>query len=215
MNLLKWRANQLRSRLDPSESDESVIQRIADHLALANAVRDRLIQCNMRLVISIARKFVNPTDSFDEMLSEGTVALMNAVEKFDFDRGFRFSTYAHLSVTRALSRLVKRNHKRRSRQIGLDGPSGDKFEDLSRPAAADREEETQRELLGRLLHKLDRRERLIVRARYALGSHRKRKTCRELGQRLGISKERVRQIEQRAIARIKEYAAEELTDSQV
>ncbi len=57
-------------------------------LGQARAIRDHIIQANLRLVMSIVKKFVTPSQSFDELLSEGTVTLMQAVEKFDFDRGF-------------------------------------------------------------------------------------------------------------------------------
>ena len=63
-------------------------------LAAAQAIRDHIIKANMRLVISVVKKFVTPQHSFDDMLSDGIYSLMQAVDKFDFDRGFRFSTYA-------------------------------------------------------------------------------------------------------------------------
>ena len=63
-----------------------------------------------------------------------------------------------------------------------------------------------------MLYKLDRRERFIIRSRYALGSHRKVRTCQFLADKLGISKERVRQLELRAVGKLRDMAAEFETD---
>ena len=65
----------------------------------------------MRLVISIVKKFVGPQHSFDDMLSDGTMSLMHAVDKFDYDRGFRFSTYAYRAIARNAYRSIMDRHK--------------------------------------------------------------------------------------------------------
>ena len=95
-------------------------------------------------------------------------------------------------------------------QLGrYDASVADRVEDTSRSELADRLEQQHRELLTELVNRLDRRERFIIRSRFALGAHRKKRTCRELADRLGISKERVRQLEQRAISKIREMVTEE------
>jgi RNA polymerase primary sigma factor len=106
MNLLKYRANVLRSRIDPDCAEPATLDAIESQLAQAQGIRDHLIKANMRLVISIVKKFVTPQQSFDDLLSEGVVTLMKAVEKFDFGRGFRFSTYAYRSIVRQVYRTV-------------------------------------------------------------------------------------------------------------
>ena len=65
-----------------------------------------------------------------------------------------------------------------------------------------------RDLTATMLNKLDRREQFIIRGRYALGAHRKACTFQELANRLGVSKERARQLEQRAVAKLRNMAAE-------
>ena len=210
MNFLKYRANRLRSHLDPEHPDRPAIEETEDLLRAALQTRDQLIQANMRLVMSIARKFVTPQNSFDDLLSEGTIALMNAVEKFDYERGFRFSTYAYRAISRGIYRTVAGRQKELSELTSFDAQVADALQDTSRSDVVDHVEERRRQLLTQFVNRLDRRERLIVRSRFALGPHRKKRTCRELGQRLGISKERVRQLEQRAIGKIKDMAAEEL-----
>ena len=214
MNLLKFHANRLRSRIDPDAPNAAALAKIVRLLDEARAIRDHLIQSNTRLVMSIASKHVTSQVTFDDLLSEGISTLMYTIEKFDYDRGFRFSTYAY----RAISRQMLHSIKRRRKQIGQLGHSDmsvvEMLPDESRSEASEHEEETQRDLLRRFVARLDRRERFILRSRHALGSHRRRRTCRELADKLGISKERVRQLEKRAIAKVQEMAAAEAGPSE-
>ncbi|MFO0410693.1 MAG: sigma factor, partial [Planctomycetota bacterium] len=92
MNFLRYKANQLRTELKESESSDSaklqlangwVIRRIEALLKASDWYRDRLVKSNMRLVISIVKKFVNGHNGFDDLLSDGIIALMRAVDKFD------------------------------------------------------------------------------------------------------------------------------------
>ena len=92
MNFLRFRANQLKSKIDLDSPDEWLIRRIDGLLQAADWHRDCLVKSNMRLVISIVKKFVNANNVFDDLLSDGIVALIKAVEKFDVGLGFRFST---------------------------------------------------------------------------------------------------------------------------
>ena len=83
MNLLRFQADGLRSQLNPEQPDEQIIAAIESRLAMAQRIRDHLIKANVRLAISIVKKYVTPQRSFDEMLSDGTLTLMQAVDKFD------------------------------------------------------------------------------------------------------------------------------------
>jgi RNA polymerase primary sigma factor len=98
------------------ESYRSGDERIAleRDIALANEARRKLIQANLRLVVSVAKKYIGRSMSFMDLVQEGNIGLMRAVEKFDYRRGNRFSTYAtwwiRQAVTRALaeqSRLIR------------------------------------------------------------------------------------------------------------
>jgi RNA polymerase primary sigma factor len=217
MNLLKYRANVLRSRIDPDNVPDDVelasMDAIESQLAQAQRIRDHLIKANMRLVISIVKKFVTPQQSFDDLLSEGVVTLMKAVEKFDFDRGFRFSTYAYRSILRHVYRTVTQAAKEEA-SFTRDAEEW-AFEDAgtsSSSSMSDQVWSNLRELLGALLDQLDRRERFIIRSRYALGAHRKVRTFQFLADKLGVSKERVRQLESRAVAKLQAFAAESKKD---
>lgn len=209
MNYLKYRANMLRSRLSPHEPDEEILNKTERFLAAADLVRDRIIRANMRLVISVVKKFVTPQNSFDDMLSDGIYSLMQAVDKFDYDRGFRFSTYAYRAIARNAYRAIIKRQREMVRfgtevdEAGLDAGAG-----ISESAMDVRTWTRLRGLLSRIMDRLDRREQLIIRCRYALGAHRKVKTFQMIADRLGVSKERVRQLEQRAMSKLRSMAAE-------
>jgi RNA polymerase primary sigma factor len=213
MNFLKYRANFLRGRLDPDHLDQQLLSAIDSLLAKAETIRDHIIKANMRLVMSIVKKFVTPQQSFDELLSDGIFTLMQAVEKFDYDRGFRFSTYAYRSIARNAYRTLTTARKEEARFTrDAEDWAFEQEEDRSSSAMHDQVWSNLRELTASMLDRLDRRERLIIRSRYALGSHRKVRTFQSLADKLGVSKERVRQLEQRAVAKLRSMAAEYQVD---
>ncbi len=214
MNWLKYRANELRRQLDLERLDPEAVEAIETLLERAQAVRDHIIKANMRLVISIVKKFVTPQHSFDDMLSDGTFTLMQAVDKFDFDRGFRFSTYAYRSIARNAYRSITTAQKEESRFTrNAEEWAFEQEDDQRSSSMSDQVWSNLRELTATLLNRLDRRERFIIRSRYALGAHRKVQTFQKLADKLGVSKERVRQLEQRAVTKLQAMAAEfELDD---
>ena len=193
MNYLKYRANVVRARLDPQHSDEEAVLEVERMLARAGLVRDRIIKANMRLVISIVKKFVTPKHSFDELLSDGIVALMHAVDKFDYAKGFRFSTYAYRAVARNAYRTIT-DQQRRDARFDI-GASEDLFNipEQDRTSPLDEQQWTHlRSLMQQMMDRLDRREQFILRSRFALAAHRKVRTFQCLADKLGVSKERVR-----------------------
>lgn len=208
MNFLKHHASihcNLLSLDHPMRARLELVERFA---LLAQWHRDRILEANLRLVFSIVKKLVNPNNTFDELLSDGIVGLMGAVEKFDYDRGFRFSTYATQVVRRNSYRMVVM--RQQDRQMVVSGLQDMEFEvyDVSRRSAfSESRWHELRAHLSRMLDDLDRRERLIIRARFSLGSHGKVHTLQALADRLQISKERVRQLEMRAMAKLSRMAS--------
>jgi RNA polymerase primary sigma factor len=131
------------------------------------------------------------------------------VEKFDYDRGFRFSTYATQVVRRNAYRTVVMKQKEKAKMLGgLQDLDIDISDEERQPAISEHRWHELRSRLSVMLGDLDRREKFIIRARFSLGSHRKVQTLQALATRLGVSKERVRQLEKRAMDKMRMMAGE-------
>lgn len=207
MNFLKFRASKLRRRVSLNCPNPNIVERLESLISEAEAIRNRLITANMRLVMSIAKKYVSPQHSFDELVSEATVTLMNTVDKFDADRGFRFSTYAYRSIVRNLYRcLMASQSEKQQVTSGVEELAIEQEEESSTSKALEQVWQNIRGLAYSMLEGLDRRERFIIRSRYALGSHRKPRTFQYMADKLGISKERARQLERRAVKKLQSMA---------
>lgn len=207
MNFLKFRANALRVQLDPDLPDEDKINSIDSFMAEAQQVRNCIFRCNMRLVVSIVKKCSSPYISFEDLLSDGTWTLMKAVEKFDYDRGFRFSTYAYRAISNYAYRKIADRRKEKARfSQSTHERVIEEVKEEKRPLMGEKPWQELSDLLSRTIEKLDQREQLIVRGRFALGDYHKAKTFQRLADELGISKERVRQLEQRAVAKLRAMA---------
>lgn len=207
MNYFKFRANVLRSELNPDQPHAETYRAAERNVAQANVIRERIIRANLRLVMSIVKKYAGPQYPFDDLLSEGMLSLMHAVDKFDYSRGFRFSTYAYRAIARTAYRAVRTYHQERSRFAA--GGEEIHLDTIGQPEDEGLGEQTWMRLRARLtglLDQLDRREQFIIRARFALGAHRKVRTFQSLANRLDISKERVRQLAQRAVEKLQAMA---------
>jgi len=209
MNFLRYQALQHRSQLNLQRPTRRRLELIDRLIALADWHRDRIVEANMRLVFSIVKKFVNANNPFDDLLSDGIVALMRAVEKFDFGRGFRFSTYATQVVRRNAYRQVVELQQERSKVMGgVDELGLDISDDGRESSISEARWHELRARLSIMLGDLDRREKFIIRARFSLGSHRRVHTLQALANRLGVSKERVRQLERRAMEKLRAMAGD-------
>lgn len=218
LNYLKWQANVLRATIDPTSAEESLIVEIEALHRQALIVRDRIISANLRLVMSIARTRAGGPFTIDELFSEGVPVLMRAVEKFDVERGFRFSTYAFTAVRRALHKAKADAHGQSRRELTSVEPSV-----LDRPgdnaALFDLLPESALPLVRDLLERLPPREKFVVRARFGMLPNQAECTLQEVGRLVGVSKERARQLLNRAFAHLKALVEEphyvdlqELTD---
>lgn len=214
MNYCKFRAERIRSRLRPDMVSESEIAEFDDMIERSERLRNYLLQANTRLVMSIARKFADARNPFDDLLSQGITSLMQAAEKFDFDRGYRFSTYATCAIRRDLSRTVVTTGKRRRR---FASGTTELLDDVVQAPDVQQSPQTQvasyerlRSVVGKIMECLDDRERAILSARFGfdLNDGPKKTSYSQLGTSLGISKERVRQLANRALDKLRDLAPE-------
>ncbi len=247
--------------LDPMLSVEERTSFLADKED-GEAARCHLIQANLRLVVSVAKKYVGRGLSFLDLIQEGNIGLMKATDKFDHKRGFKFSTYAtwwiRQAITRAISdqsrtirlpvhvgetinRVKKTGHRLQQilereptqeeiaramdvpddkvRQVldvsrhpvsleapvGQDGDAflGDFIEDESMPQPIElASQELLKSQIGDALDKLTDRERKIIVLRFGLEDGRFR-TLEEVGREFGITRERIRQIEAKALRKLR------------
>lgn len=203
MNYLKFVAAQRREWIDMDEPDEIALAEAEAALDEAEVIRNRIVGANVRLVISIIKTFADAKNPFDELASEGILSMMHAVEKFDYDRGFRFSTYATRAIRRNLYRSLVQRQKERSRYASAATDATLEVADERNQSAIS--EHRWAELQGhlkRMLAQLDPRERQIVRARFGMDKTGKVQTLQALARSLGVCKERVRQLEKRAIDKL-------------
>jgi RNA polymerase sigma factor (sigma-70 family) len=210
MNYLKFFAERLRRTSSGGWHSRDVSEAILEKLEQANAIRNFIVTANMRLVVSIAKRFTNAMWSMEELVSEATPPLIRAVELFDYTTGYRFSTYASSAIRHTFLRSRTRRSERLRRETVLAERHVAAITDACRrPACGDPFFCDDDIVVSNLLGQLTPRERTIVAARFGLGRGQQPATYRELGEQLGLSKERVRVLSHRAVEKLREVSIDE------
>lgn len=207
MNFLKFRFCELREELNPKRPSGRLcaqMERVADKIA---EVKNLLIRSNLRLVVSIAKRHLKPGVNFFELVSDGNMSLIRAVEKFDYSRGNKFSTYASWAVMKNFARSVPTENTRLDRfRTGQDEVFLRSSDERGSLLADERTNSAQRTAILELMDELDGREQKVIACRFGLEKDTEPETLEQVGVRLGVTKERVRQIEVRTLEKLRRIA---------
>lgn len=207
LNFFKYQAKVLSARFNPRRPSQPLLRQIQRLLSLSAEARQQIVQSNLRLVAAIARKIAASHADFEELVSEGNLILIHAVDKFDYSRGFRFSTYATHAVQRHFYRWQHRQQRRKQRELPA---AQEALATVSAPAVDDPgwNPDLAKVFLGYFGERLDGRERAILEERFGLNGHESAGTLKEVAESVGLSKERVRQLQLRAVEKLQDLAIE-------
>jgi RNA polymerase primary sigma factor/RNA polymerase sigma factor len=209
MNYLKYQASVLRAQLDLNRPKSRLMDQIEKLYDESIATTNQIIRANLRLVVSIAKRYVGPARDFFELVSDGNMSLIRAAEKFDVSRGNKFSTYASWALMKNFARTIPdalRHQDRFSTSYAeIFSTIADVRTDYYEQEAAQIQRESQ---VKGILDRLDERERQIVTARFGLIRGHEPLTLTQVGAAMGVTKERVRQLQVRAMGKLREAAEE-------
>ncbi|HEY8668515.1 MAG TPA: sigma-70 family RNA polymerase sigma factor, partial [Tepidisphaeraceae bacterium] len=201
-NFHKFEFVTARRRLDPQFAGRRDLDFLERLLRRAADAKNQIVKANLRLVVSIAKKHLRPGVNLMELISDGNITLMRAVDGFDIHRGNRFSTYATLALMKGFARSVPMMLAAR-RGGACDHRMLLEVADSRHTASPERAAE--RDDLRHLLSRLSERERHVLGAHYGLEESIPA-SYEQVALRLGLSKQRVRQIEQQALAKLRAVA---------
>ncbi len=175
----------------------------------ALSARSHIVQANLPLVLAMAKRTRLGGVDYNELISEGNVALLRSVAKFDCSRGFKFSTYACRAILKSFSRVAVRTARYRCRFPTEYDPSLEKSDllDVKREVEAGDCMSELRSVLNRNLADLSDIEWTVINSRFALNARADEKptpkTLEEVGAIIGVTKERVRQIQNKALRKLR------------
>lgn len=208
MNYLKHVANRLRSELDAKAPAVALMDQIEKLYEESVSVKNKIVQSNLRLVVSIAKRHVAPSEDIFTLISDGNMSLIRAVEKFDYARGNKFSTYATWAIMKNFARTIPDEFRHRDRFRTSSEEVFTIHEDnRADNFAIEIDQATRATQIQKILHTLDEREQQIIVRRFGLDHRFEPLTLKEVGEEMGVTKERIRQLEARALSKLRSAAA--------
>ena len=210
-NYCRFNVAKLREKIGDAQVASDQAEQILYWYRRAEAYRDQIARTNLALVLAMAKRTRMSEVDFSDLVSEGNMALLRAVDKFDVARGFKFSTYACRAILKAFSRSgVKLSKHRQLFPTDFD-PKLERSDHMERKRAGHEDDCVAeiRDIIHANRAELTDIEQEVIEHRFAVGAKRKRQpdaspmTLEQVGKIIGVTKERVRQIQNKALEKIR------------
>ncbi len=209
-NFLKYLVATERHQIKLTNVSATLLAQLEGYLEQAEAIHRMLVEANLRLVVGIASKHTGDGANFSELVSKGNFALIQAVEEFDYTKGFRFSRRASLNIAKEYAKVSGRSTElTRKRAQSLATIQRGIRETTADVLAIERVRQSLAEVIR---EELDEREQYIILHHFGLvgtSLRKKTKTLKQIGDELGLTKERIRQIELTALQKLRQCLSKE------
>jgi len=217
MNYARYRISQIRKMLlHKNRWLQSELYELFNWHQLQQNVRSKLITANIGLVLALAKHRDLPGVDFADRVSEGSMALIRAIDKFDFGRGFKFSTYACHAIFKGISRAAKQIYRYHNKFPVQWDPvmEKDDYQERKREERLSDNVNEVRIIMSKNMADLSPVEQLVVKMRfYPNDLQRFPLTLKQVGDKLGLSKERIRQIQNKALSKLRIVAKDRMIKS--
>jgi len=210
-NFAKYRLNQLQRKAKKEGLTRELAEQLVEWDRRFEHFREYLTRTNLALVLAMAKRTRLGDVDFAEIVSEGNMALIRSVDKFNFEKGFKFSTYACRAILKAFSRTSLKHSRQRSRFPVEFDPDMEKSDWIDKKRDVVEEDciDELKQIVDRNLADLSDTEQTVLRRRFNWEQHEDQPlTLEEVGKIIGVTKERVRQIQNKALAKIRKLMEE-------
>jgi len=210
-NFSKYRLGQLQRKAKREGLTRELAHELVEWHRRFEHFREYLVRTNLALVLAMAKRTRLGDVDFAEIVSEGNMALIRAVDKFNVDKGFKFSTYACRAILKAFSRTALKHSKHRTRFPVEFEPDMEKSDWIDRKRDVVEEDclDELKQIVNRNLADLSETEQTVLRRRFNWEQKEETPlTLEEVGKIIGVTKERVRQIQNKALLKIRKLMEE-------
>lgn len=218
-NFARFRVSELQKEVGLDEPNEDQAREMLHWYRIAQAYREQIAETNLALVLAMAKRTRMSEVDFADLVSEGNMALLRSVDKFDCGRGFKFSTYACRAILKAFSRQGMKLSKYRQRFPTDFDPALEKSNHLETLRRTHEEEcaEEVKHIVQNNEAELSEVEQTVIYHRFGLDSKDDSPplTLEQVGQIIGVTKERVRQIQNKALEKIRAVLDETVAEATI